>query len=73
MTKRPEAAKITLIQPEEFPAEFRRIVGGDVAGTAEQLGISSAFVYMLMQGTRKPSAALLAKCGFKVVFLRESA
>jgi hypothetical protein len=61
-----------IIEPERFCSEFQKIVGGDVAAAASRFAVSGRMIRMLMTGERKPSAAILAKCGLKIVFLKET-
>ncbi len=58
-----------VIDPKDFPVFLRaRMMRLNVAEYAAELGVTPKLVYMLLAGTRKPSAAILKKVGLKVVY-----
>lgn len=65
MAKRPEL----IIEPKEFPLFLKaRMLNASVAEFGKTLGVSPSLVYMLLAGTKKPSAAILKKLGLEVVY-----
>ena len=59
-----------MIHPEDFHVflKARLSVSGSVATFAEELGVSTQFLYSLLTGKRKPSASLLKKLGGEVYY-----
>jgi hypothetical protein len=65
MSKRPEL----IIEPKEFPIFLKaRMMNATVNEYAASLGVSPQLLYMLLTGTKKPSAAILKKVGLEVVY-----
>jgi hypothetical protein len=58
-----------IIDPVDFHVFLKaRMMQDTVAEYAAKLGVSPKLVYMLLNGTKKPSAAILKKMGLEVVF-----
>jgi hypothetical protein len=59
-----------IIDPEDFHVFLKARMGTDtVAEFGAKLGVTTKLVYFLLNGTRKPSAAILKKLGLKTVFV----
>jgi len=58
-----------IIDPKDFHVFLKaRMFGDSMAEFAAKLGISTTLLYMLLAGTRKPSAAILKKVGLEVCY-----
>jgi hypothetical protein len=64
MSRKPDL----IIEPKDFRAFLHGRFQGDADAAAAHLGVSKKLVYMLLSGSRKPSSAILKKCGLEVVF-----
>jgi hypothetical protein len=58
-----------VVDPADFPTFLKARMGGrTVAQFAKELGISENLLYVLLAGSRKPSAAVLKKLGLKIAY-----
>lgn len=61
-----------IIEPGDFHVYLKAWMGANGYQSVEQLavrlGVSRELVYMLLTGSRKPSAAILEKVGLETVF-----
>jgi transcriptional regulator with XRE-family HTH domain len=58
-----------VIHPSEFPVFLIAKIGKTpVVEFAESLGVTRQLVYMMLQGKRQPSAAVLKKLGLEVYY-----
>jgi len=71
MTTKNKVASMGILTAEElkmFVTVKMQMSGLDVKGYAEKLGVSHKMVYMIMNGSRLPSKALLKKLGLETVY-----
>lgn len=55
--------------PDDFPRYLRsRMTGTTVKDAAAKLGISRSYLYMLLDGKRKPTPVILQKLGISVAY-----
>lgn len=58
-----------IIEPRDFPVFLKaRMLQAKVDEFAASLGVTPKLVYMLLNGSKKPSAAMLKKLGLEVVY-----
>ncbi len=58
-----------VIHPSDFPVFLIAKIGKtSVSKFAESLGVTRQLVYMMLQGKRQPSAAVLKKLGLEVYY-----
>jgi transcriptional regulator with XRE-family HTH domain len=61
-----------IVDPENFPAFLAGrypSLGGSMAALAEFLGVSSATVYQLLNGTLKPGPEVLKRAGLRMAYI----
>jgi transcriptional regulator with XRE-family HTH domain len=54
-----------------FLAARMGVLGGDIAGLAEFLGVSQATAYQLLSGAAEPSAEVLKRAGLRSVYVMD--
>ena len=58
-----------IIDPKDFPVFLKaRMMRDSAVDYATGLGISTKLLWMLLNGSKKPSAAILKKVGLEVVY-----